>query len=435
MIRGIATLMRGTLLAQLLGLLVLPVLTRLYAPQAFGALQLFQSILGILLVVATMRYEYALLHADSAAEMRDLLRICLGINLIMAAVLAVGLAITARLWPASGLAGLPFPLWLLPLAFIVSGTFQYLTYWITREHAFGQSANGKLFQSSGTALTALGLGQAGGGAAGLVAADIAGRVVALAYLSRWMRREWASLSHIGHGGSWRATMRKYREFPVISVPGGLVNVLGGVLTPIMIYATFSVVTAGQYGLVDRSLTLPLALVVVSVSQVYAAELARRLRSRDADVRQMFHTYLKWLSMAGFLPAAIVTLFGAPLFVLVFGSQWAVAGKFAQILAPAFFFMLLAGSTNMTIMLLGKQKVQMAWEVGRLFAMALLWLTARRLAWPAEQVLVGHAAMTILFSLIFLVAADILLRHANNAAAVEDVRAADVASALDVGGLL
>ena len=50
-------LVSGTTFAQLLAILAAPVLTRLYAPDAFGILALFSSITGILGVIACLRYE------------------------------------------------------------------------------------------------------------------------------------------------------------------------------------------------------------------------------------------------------------------------------------------------------------------------------------------------------------------------------------------
>jgi hypothetical protein len=61
------------------------------------------------------------------------------------------------------------------------------------------------------------------------------------------------------------------------------------------------------------------------------------------------------------------------------------------------------------MLIGMQKTQMVWEVGRLLAMIALWATARNANWPAEQVVVGHACVIALTCIIFLVMAEFGLR--------------------------
>ena len=61
-------LVSGTTIAQLVGILITPVLTRLYAPEAFGTLALFTSITSILGVIACMRYELAIMLPESDEE-------------------------------------------------------------------------------------------------------------------------------------------------------------------------------------------------------------------------------------------------------------------------------------------------------------------------------------------------------------------------------
>ena len=66
-------LVSGTTLAQAIGILITPILTRLYAPEAFGTLALFTSITSILSVIACMRYELAIMLPESDEEAANLL--------------------------------------------------------------------------------------------------------------------------------------------------------------------------------------------------------------------------------------------------------------------------------------------------------------------------------------------------------------------------
>ncbi|MDP4274087.1 MAG: hypothetical protein Q8907_07400, partial [Bacteroidota bacterium] len=59
--RNIITLFSGNVVAQIIPLLAYPVLTRLYQPSDFGTLALFTSIVGILSVMATGRYELSVI--------------------------------------------------------------------------------------------------------------------------------------------------------------------------------------------------------------------------------------------------------------------------------------------------------------------------------------------------------------------------------------
>ena len=59
-IRSIGLLAGGTAFAQLLALLALPALTRLYTPEDFTVLASYISILALLTVVACLRFEIAI---------------------------------------------------------------------------------------------------------------------------------------------------------------------------------------------------------------------------------------------------------------------------------------------------------------------------------------------------------------------------------------
>ena len=54
------TFASGTAVAQLLLALAMPVLTRLYTPADYGALAVYSSMLTVLVVVASLRYEPAI---------------------------------------------------------------------------------------------------------------------------------------------------------------------------------------------------------------------------------------------------------------------------------------------------------------------------------------------------------------------------------------
>jgi len=66
-LRNIGKMMTGTGFAHLLGVLIIPVLTRLYTPDEIGLYASYLSMFTILYSVASLRFEYAtLIPAPSA---------------------------------------------------------------------------------------------------------------------------------------------------------------------------------------------------------------------------------------------------------------------------------------------------------------------------------------------------------------------------------
>lgn len=417
MLKNIAIILRGSIIAQAIGFLILPILSRLFTPDAFGTYQLFQSIFSILLVFASMRFEIALLRAENDLELRATFWLCLAVTAITTILVAiVAASIVASGWPASA-AALPFSLWLFPLALLAGGMAQFLTYVVTRESAFSVSANSKMAQSGAYAVAGLLIGVVAPVISGLIVADILGRIALAGFLLSWTFRRRRDLFEPASTGQMLAAAGKHRGFPLITVPGGIVNTLGSVLTPMMIYASFSPYVSGQFALVERSLTIPMALVVTAVSQVYMAGFAEALRTPGQSALLQFHKVVRNMALIGLLPVLVIVAFGPVIFVTLFGQGWELAGEFSRIMAPTYLFLLVSGAVNMTLLLLGRQKLQMAWEVGRLAAMIAIWTAIPFFALSAFTAVILHSITTIAACVAFLAIAHLTLQmHGRSEAA-------------------
>lgn len=398
MFRSVAIVMRGTVLAQVVGLLILPVLTRHFSPASFGQFQVFQSLLGLGLVAATLRYEIAILRAETPRELGALLALCAGINLLLAVAMLCGQFVYEGLSGNDFSAALGFAFLLIVGAFVVGGFIQYAGYFLVREELFGPSSNSKVVQALANGGMALILAFTRPVLAGIVLADIAGRVGgALAMTALSYRRFRTAVSR----PSWadiRAALCKYREYPLIALPGGLVNMAGATLTPIMIYKTFDAATSGQFGLLERSATLPIGLIGVSISQVYMAQLAGDLRAGGRAAVRRFDRLVGLLAMLAIPPAILIILLAPRLFAFAFGPGWDQAAAFAQLMIPAYSLALVSGAINMTLIVVGWQKTQLGWEIARLAAMTGLWVGGARLGWGVETMVAGHSAILTVFAI-------------------------------------
>ena len=411
MIRNILTIMRGTVLAQAIGFLALPVLSRLFAPESFGHYQLFISLLTLALVLPTLRYEVALLRVDDGDDYRGLLRICLilcvAVSLLVAALVGILELVD---WPDQ-LDDIPFSPWLLVVAMMIGGVSQVFNLVATREKSYPVIANSKIVQSLVYVGFALGTGAVLADPLGLVYADIIGRVALLVFLGAWMLKAVPDMRGKIAWPAVRTLIHRYREYPFISTPGTLINVTGGILTPIMIYATFSAASSGQYGLLERSVAMPLSLIVIAVGQVYTSEFSHQLRSDKAEALKAFRKLLKVMALVALVPMIVLLVGGPTLFALFFGEEWQLAGQLARIMAPAFATTLLSGPIHMVLTVLGYQKLQTAWEVSRLALVLGLWSMVPVLSMSLTFAVGIYSGIIVACNLGFVLLAFLTLRHA------------------------
>ena len=76
-LKNVGKLVSGTVLAQIIGLLLTPIITRLYLPDDFGIYQLFLSINGIIVIFAALSYERAILLPEDDKDSAGIAVFCI----------------------------------------------------------------------------------------------------------------------------------------------------------------------------------------------------------------------------------------------------------------------------------------------------------------------------------------------------------------------
>ena len=75
-IRDVGKLFSANVFAQILGILIYPLLTRLYTPEDFGLLNLFGSIAGILIILSTLEWYNAIVLPKKDEDASSMVHLC-----------------------------------------------------------------------------------------------------------------------------------------------------------------------------------------------------------------------------------------------------------------------------------------------------------------------------------------------------------------------
>jgi O-antigen/teichoic acid export membrane protein len=345
-------------------------------------------------VAASLRYEVAIINAETDEHAFSLARLCLWINGALA-ILTLICAAVLHVW-APGLVGsLAEALWLLPFALLAGGAFQTLTYILLRSQAFKESSAARGVQALGNSGTALALGYVPATGSGLMLADVTGRLAALFYAYARMiakdarYRFWRARGHTLRHLAW-----KFREYPLVSLPGSLLDSVGTTITPMLMFGLFGPAVSGQYALVDRGIAVPIAVIVQAVSQVYMASFSAALRSDPPQATALYKRLVVAQLKIGIVPAIVIALLGPWIFESLFGSQWSEAGQFAQVMSPLLLTSFALAPVTMTLLMLERQRLNFAWYVCRLSVVLAAWFVMSRLHVPPLSAMAIHVAVNL-----------------------------------------
>ena len=377
--RPVLTLLTGSGLAQAIALAVSPLLTRLYAPGQFGLFALYLSVVALLAVVATGRYELAIVlpEADDDAWQVGALALGLAVLFSAAALLCVW-AFETRLMALAGPAHPSAWLYLLPLAVLLTSVTATLGCWENRRRRYTSLAINRTAQSGTTALASVGLGLTGYTGLGLVIGSVTGQALAAALFVLGLGRTGGTPVRPSLGRAALAVQaRRFAAFPRINLPHALLDAVQATAVLALMGLVYGSVTLGLYALTLRVARTPLALFGASVAQVFQP-LAAQTFNEGGDLHGLVRRTTARLVRVAVSFALAMGL--APwLFVFAFGAPWREAGVYALILAPWMALNLVTSPLSQLPLIVGRQgrafAFGLAYQAAMLLPFALAWAFA------------------------------------------------------------
>lgn len=332
-------LVTGAALAQALGILISPVITRLFAPEAYGISALFLSIAGIVAIIVCLRYEMAIMLPQTHEEAANILAVSLCATLLITTlstlIVLCGADYIIALLNAPGL---KIYLWLIPIAVFFSGVISALNYWNSRTKHFGRLSFIQVVSSVIVQATKLSAGFTGFVSGGvLIGTSLLGNVVSSGMLASQIWRDDKKL--FVHSIRWIGILQgfiRYRKFPIIDTWGGLLNGISWQLPALMLSSFFSLSVVGFYALGLTVIKAPLSIISGSLSQVFYQKACDE-KNMKGNNGKLVENLMDKLMFVGILPTLVLTMVGEEVFTVLFGARWFEAGRYTQILAPWIYF--------------------------------------------------------------------------------------------------
>ena len=349
----------GMLVAQVISFGISPVLTRLYVPQGFGILAVFMSVVNIIGVIATGRYELAVMLPADDEEATNIVQLSIFTlmltTLFIWGVLFIGVKTLPfiRRWQ--------FPnamIHLIPVGIFSLGVYNTYSYMTLRRKYIKQLSISHVVRSSMTAAT-----QTVGGLCrfvmGLPIGVAIGYFIATLYLRRSINPHMRFKIKLHN---MKGLAKRYRKFPTYSTASILLNTVARESPSILLAYLWGAQVAGFYYLGQRVIGMPLTLACSTVGRIFLQRAAEERRTSGAATRSLRET-LRFVGLLSVIPFPLLMIFAPRFFVVVFGTEWYTAGIFARVLVPLWWIRFIVVPVTTVFEVFQRQEITTVWNLG------------------------------------------------------------------------
>jgi len=360
-IQSASVLVGGTLVAQAIPIALQPFLRRYFDPADFGYYSIYISIIGILMVISSLRYEQAIVLPKADSDSVKLVNISLSISLIFSIILVA----IALLFHTSILKILSLPkdrryiLFLVPLGTFLFSIFQVYNYWLIRKKKFKSISVNKFSRRAveGVSQSTFAITKYSGG---LVLGDVIGQLVNAVVSFYQSVKCGYRLQFVNPKDAGRL-LREYAVFPKVNLLPALMSTICFMLPVVFINKYYSAEEAGYFDLSKLILSVPLALVASSFSSVVLNKTADCYRNKKPFIGEI--KPLIWIVLAmSLLEVLIIVLWSESLFTVIFGDKWLVSGEISKLLVFPYALNFITSSFTSLFVALNKITWQSVWQV-------------------------------------------------------------------------
>lgn len=339
-IKNVFKLGSATAIAQLLGILLTPIITRLYSPADFGIYQVFISIVLIVGTISCLSYHSSILLPDSD---RDALHI-----VILCFILILGASIIAGItfWIFSdwfektlNAPGLAWYIPLLPIGIFLNGSILVLSLWLSRQLRFGTIAVSRVASSISNKMVQIGMGLTSASPLGLIAGSLVNDASTSIVMLKGIKYDRTFFSTFSFCEIRKLAIR-FKNFPIFSSGSALAEVGYFNYPSFMLAFFFNASVVGYYALAFTVVKLPSKLIGSAVYSVFYQKASEEMK-RSGGLHNVVKQVHRRLISIGFFPFLILIVIGEDLFSIVFGAEWYTAGLYIKILAPWMFMLFIS----------------------------------------------------------------------------------------------
>ena len=358
--QNIGKLFSANVIAQAIGIVIYPILTRLYSPEDFGLLNLFVSIGGVLVLLSTLEWYNAVVLPKQDKEAQAVVHLSFAAIGVLTVLLVLTVPFAkpiANLFKEPQLASY---YWLLPVYVLLMGAWNVLNYWYIRKKAYTRISGYQISQSLFSAGYKTGfafLPACGGLIYASILSPLCSMVLSLVSAGRKLLSPLLSIDK----AACRQAALRYANFPKYSTPRALLNNIVGQLPVLVLTPLFGTRLVGFWGMALMLSFVPINTISRALYQVFFQQTSEQVNA-GVSIAPFYRRFTLW-TVVTVIPFFILLWFFLPaLTAWLLGAEWLTTGEYIRWMLPWLACSVLCGSTGYLVDIFFKQKAGLFFEI-------------------------------------------------------------------------
>ncbi len=378
-IANVLKLVSGSVASQILGILLVPLVTRIYSADDIGVFQLFVSISGILVIFSTFSYQFAIMLPKTEEDSANVFFL----SSILVTFISLLIAVAVIIFPKDieyiieyifHSPGSSKYLIYLPAIVFFNGLFFVQNYWLSRKLRFGVIAGSRVLNTLSTKAFQLAVPIWNVSPLGLIAGYAIGYGLADLVMLKGAREDLKVFRKVSVKRMKEMAI-EYKNFPLFSSWSTLANTISPQVPTFLLAYFYSPSVVGYFSIANQVVNMPMGLIGTAIQQVFFQKISEvKNGNGKGDMKTIVGEVYKKLILIGIFPMILLLILGEEIFTFAFGQGWHISGTYVKILVPWIFLVFLSSPISTLYSVFDKQKVWLTFSmillVSRVIALAI-----------------------------------------------------------------
>ena len=362
--KNVAKISSGTVLGQLISILTLPLITRIYGASILGVWTTIYAIANLINMVSDlgMTQSVMICKEENAPKTLGVLLLLTGsISLLAAPVVGIYCYFVIGYgW------GQTLTVILFAVLYGLSLQLSQVCYtWLNRNKQYSALMKNPVLNYLSMAVITLTLGYLGFEKYGYFIGMTVAQMLTLLHMLRFMPRKLPRISRTAVG----EVIRENKEFVKYQLPSNMAYQFREQLPNLLIGGLFGDAILGCYSVSLKLLNIPVTFIGQALGKVFYQRLAE-LKQKGQQVSDFIYRNISRAMKLAIIPMILLAAFGDAAVVMFFGEVYAMGGVIVRIVAFRAVFTFISTSTQGMDIVLGKQRYAMLCCLAQTGAMAL-----------------------------------------------------------------